>query len=404
VKDVTGRTSSSASVDKFKSCFRDRYRKLRGLIRKREGFGAPMDICSVASSSGDFRIVGMVREVSTTRRGKRVLELDDETGVVSVVVPQDVLPPDEVVLPDEVVGVAGRRGGGRGSLFADEVVFPSIPRTRRVNTAGEEVYAAFISDIHVGSNTFLPRVWERFLRFLRDGGGRKGGLRVVERLKYIVAVGDLVDGIGIYPGQEEELVIDEIERQYRELARILSPIPDHVELVLLPGNHDAVRPAEPQPAFSRAVQEIFLEEGVAPRFVGNPCFMRLEGVSVLAYHGRSMDDFLSMVPGFSYERPLDAMKLMLEKRHLAPVYGGRTPLAPEPEDFLVIEEVPDIFVTGHVHSVGVETYKGVLLINSSTWQAQTEFQKRHNFNPIPGKVPVVNLGSLEYRVLDFEKG
>jgi len=38
---------------------------------------------------------------------------------------------------------------------------------------------------------------------------------------------------------------------------------------------------------------------------------------------------------------------------------------------MVIDTVPDIFVTGHVHGAGLSHYKGVRLINASTWQSQT---------------------------------
>ena len=43
------------------------------------------------------------------------------------------------------------------------------------------------------------------------------------------------------------------------------------------------------------------------------------------------------------------MKHLLRARHLSPIYGSQTPIAPEMEDLLVIEDVPDIFHVGHVH-------------------------------------------------------
>ncbi len=60
---------------------------------------------------------------------------------------------------------------------------------------------------------------------------------------------------------------------------------------------------------------------------------------------------------------------------------------------MVIDTVPDIFVTGHVHGAGIAHYKGVRLINASTWQSQTSFQKMHNFNPDPAKLYLVHLGT-----------
>ena len=90
---------------------------------------------------------------------------------------------------------------------------------------------------------------------------------------------------------------------------------------------------------------------------------------------------------------------MLRKRHLAPVYGEKTPLASELEDYLVIDEVPDILHTGHVHVNRYKKYNGVHLINSGTWQTQTDFQKIKNIDPTPAQVSVIYKGS--YKQLDF---
>jgi DNA polymerase II small subunit len=157
-----------------------------------------------------------------------------------------------------------------------------------------------------------------------------------------------------------------------------------------PGNHDAVRPAEPQPAFPKDITDMFDSQVLS---VGNPCYVEIEGRLILSYHGRSMDDLIGGIQGLTYNNPLDAMKEMLRRRHLAPIYGGKTPIAPEKKDFLVIDTVPDFFVTGHVHGAGISDYRGVRLINASTWQAQTGYQRMHNFNPDPAKLPVVHLGT-----------
>jgi DNA polymerase II small subunit len=87
------------------------------------------------------------------------------------------------------------------------------------------------------------------------------------------------------------------------------------------------------------------------------------------------------------------MKEMLERRHVAPIYGMKTALAPERRDYLVVDRRPDIFITGHVHGANTEEYKGIRLIAASTWQDQTEFQRMHNFNPKPGYMPIVHLGT-----------
>jgi len=55
-----------------------------------------------------------------------------------------------------------------------------------------------------------------------------------------------------------------------------------------------------------------------------------------------------------------------------------------------------------VHTAGVSRYKDVLTVNSGTWQSQTEFQKRMNLRPTPAKATLVDLATMEYRILSFD--
>jgi DNA polymerase II small subunit len=167
---------------------------------------------------------------------------------------------------------------------------------------------------------------------------------------------------------------------------------------MMPGNHDAVRLAEPQPALPEEIRKLF---DPSVMFVGNPCYLQIEGRTILAYHGRSMDDFVSSVRNLKYSEPGDIMREMLRRRHMAPIYGGKTAIAPEQKDYLLIDRVPEIFVTGHVHACAIGEYRGIKLINASAWQSQTAFQRMHNQMPDPAKVPMIHLGTGEVWIEDF---
>jgi DNA polymerase II small subunit len=121
------------------------------------------------------------------------------------------------------------------------------------------------------------------------------------------------------------------------------------------------------------------------------------------YHGQSLDDVIATIPGLSYSKPAEAMKVLLKARHLAPIYGERTPIAPEQEDSMVITEVPDIFHSGHVHVTDVQSYRGTLVVNSGAWQAQTKFQQTMGITPTPGIAIVVNLATLQPFKQDFNQ-
>src|SRR5690606_2331287 len=106
----------------------------------------------------------------------------------------------ERLVPDEVAGVRGKVSD-EGSLFYGEQVFrPDVPVNHAPYVSKEPGRAVMISDVHVGSNTFLPDAWSRFADWLDES----------DEVEYLLIAGDLVDGIGVYPGQEHELVIPNI--------------------------------------------------------------------------------------------------------------------------------------------------------------------------------------------------
>jgi DNA polymerase II small subunit len=61
---------------------------------------------------------------------------------------------------------------------------------------------------------------------------------------------------------------------------------------------------------------------------------------------------------------------------------------------LVIDTIPDIMHSGHVHAFDVSSYRGTLLVNSGTWQAQTSFQANMGLEPTPSIIPIVDLSTL----------
>ncbi len=396
IKDLTGSSTCEGTIGDFKQYFNDRFKTLKKIIKEKRQMVGAREISSVNKVDGPIKIIGMVSDIRMTKNGHKMIVLEDESETISVLLGKDSnLASDSTVL-DEVIGIIGSKIRDGGLLLAEELVRPDVNVNRVQNRAKEQMYAAFVADIHVGSKMFLKEEFEDFLGWLAGNNGRMRD--VGEKVRYIIVPGDTVDGIGIYPEQEEELAIDDIYGQYEELARLLSKVPKRIQVIMLPGNHDAVRPAEPQPTFPKEIRELFSENVT---FLGNPSYFSLQGVEVLAYHGRSMDDFIKALPSLDYSEAIKIMIEMLKKRHLVPIYGGRTPIAPEHKDYLVIERIPDIFVTGHGHSTGMTKFRGITLINASAWQSQTNYQKMHNFIPDPAKVPIFNLHTGEATIMDF---
>ena len=242
---ITGSAGTTGSVTGHEDAvhyFRDRYNSLSSMIRGRM---TAMPIEALVKSPHRYRdeecnIIGMVADVRTTTRGHRLVEVEDPTGAIRVLFNKgkdDAFAEAERILPDEVLGVKGKLSSDGGLFFAEQFSRPDVPINNAPFKSDRPGKAVLISDVHVGSNTFLEEEWNRFADWLQDSDAG-----------YLLIAGDLVDGIGIYPGQEDELTIRNIYEQYDVFAGMLRDLPSRVRIVAAPGNHDVVRMAEPQPA------------------------------------------------------------------------------------------------------------------------------------------------------------
>ena len=368
IQDTSKKSYTSGELENLIAYFQSRYEKLANILVKRPEL----------------------------KNYTKVAEFEDDTGTIPILFSnknEEVFKEAEKLVKDEVIGVLADKNGDLA--IGNEIINPGVMRIPKKEM---DFSIVFLSDVHIGSLTFLEDAFTRFIDWINCEFGNEEQVKIAESVKYLVIGGDIVDGIGVYPNQEKELAIKDITQQYNEAARFLGNIRSDIKIIIAPGNHDASRVAEPQPAvpeeYAKALYELDNVE-----FISNPGVVSLDGINVLIYHGRSFDDLVMAVKEFTHEKNDLLMEELLKKRHLAPIYGERTPLASELEDYLVIDEVPDVFHTGHVHINTHKKYNGIHLINSGTFQTQTEFQKIYNIEPTPAEVPVLYKG--KYKCLKF---
>ncbi len=399
LQDTSKKSYTSGEISNLISYFESRYEKESKILLQRPELKLAQKIEEIGKDQSDLALILMVNEVRTTKKGHKLIEFEDDTGQIPVLFSKDnaeLISEAEKMVKDEVVGILATKMSGDNKLaIANQIIHPDVPRIPQIKM---DFGIVFLSDVHIGSKTFLPEAFERFIMWINCEYGNEEQVEIAKNVKYLIIGGDIVDGIGVYPNQEQELEIKDIRQQYDKAASYLGQIRNDIKIIISPGNHDASRVAEPQPAvpekYASALYELDNVE-----FISNPGYVSLDGVKVLIYHGRSFDDLAMSVKGFSHERNDILMEELLKKRHLAPIYGDRTPLASELEDYLVIEDVPDVFHTGHVHINTHRVYNGIHLINSGTFQNQTEFQKIYNIDPTPAEVPILDKGV--YKQLKF---
>jgi len=409
LKDPTPELQSKGTIDDFTHNFQDRYFRLRDIIAQRVDGKGITDIQYVNETSDSkskektVKIIGMVSNKTSTKSGNIALQVEDPTGHITVIIQQrdtKLLKKASMVLLDQVLVIEGNPVSSE-MFIATDLYPPDIPSNRRNSRAKEDISVLLLSDIHFGSKHFLEKVFRRVLDWLQGNEGDEEHVALAGSVKYIVINGDLVDGVGVYPNQLSEITIFDLDSQFNELNKLLQEIPNHISILIAPGNHDGVRVAIPRPAIDDRFLAPLHDAGLSITSLGCPSQVNLHGVNLLIYHGDSLVDIMGALSKPDIEASFTAMREMLRGRHLAPIYGKSTTVVAEPRDWLIIDEVPDILHCGHIHVTSVGSYRKTLMINSGTFQSQTEYQKLIGVVPTPGIVPLVNLKTLNVKTLNF---
>ncbi len=403
-------------VKDFVAHYKHRYEFMKTLLQQRTDL---QDVISLSRAlkreiMEEVSVIGMVYDKDYTANGNLLYTLEDPTGSLKLLINknnQKLFEMGEKICPDEIIGLKGKIKNKM--IFCDQVFFPDVPQSKgSLPCTSEEVYAAFISDIHFGSKKFLQEEFLRFVSWINGEVGTEKQRALALRVKYIFVLGDIVAGVGVYPGQEKDLALLDIREQYQLGASLFGKIRKDVQIIMCPGNHDAVRASEPQPPLERDYAEPLCQ---LPNLhlVTNPCYVNIHqskdfpGFTVLMYHGGSFHYYIDNVPALRINRARDnpgqVLRLLLQKRHLAPAHHASVYLPTSDSDTLIIHKVPDILVSGDMHRSDLSDYNGVKVINCSCWESKTEYQEKTGNNPDPCKVPLYSLQTREVKIFDFSK-
>jgi DNA polymerase II small subunit len=406
IRDINPEQTSGNITD-FVSYFRDRLEKIRIMLETNRknvyGFVKNLESMKTFTNGREVAIVGMVTNKIVTKNGNIMVVIEDETAEAKVIFmngtgmkTKELFEKAGNIANDEVIAIKGKVS----SVFvmASEIIWPDIP-IKEKKFSDKDNAIAFMSDVHVGSKLFLDKNFSYMLRWLN--GSIDKYMDLAGKVKYVVIAGDAADGIGVYPGQDKDLAIQDVYAQYKLLFNLIDAIPDYIHVFVLPGNHDAVQRAEPQPHLGADIISDFKKDNV--HVVSNPAYLKLDGFDVLAYHGTSLDSVISAIPNNSYARPEKAMVELLKRRHLSPIYGGNV-VVPSKKDNMVIDTIPDILHMGHIHKNGLTEYHGVDVINSGTWQGRTDFQIRQGHIPSPCVLPIFEEKAHRFTSINFGEG
>ncbi|MEM4296081.1 MAG: metallophosphoesterase [Candidatus Anstonellales archaeon] len=386
-RDITGKSRTRNTVKDFSRYFKSRIQRLSVFLKNKRHDYIDTTIKNAEKINDNISFIAIVTEKRETKNGNIIITAEDEEQEVTLIINKEseIFEDAKTIVPDEVLRFYCKPGK---FFIVKDFDRPTYDHARWP-LIESDVAIAYISDIHAGSKIMLSDLLIKFINNIRNPKDELAG-----KIKYVVIAGDLVDGIGIYPNQEQDLEIKDIYKQYEYLQAFLEQLPDYVEIIISPGNHDAVRRAEPSPAIDKKLLPI------KAYFVGNPAYVDIEGICHLIYHGTSLDSLIANIKGLNYINVAEAMKEQLKRRHLSPIYGIN-PIVPEEFDYLVIDKIPNVYHAGHLHRTDISKYFSTFLVNSGTFQDRTAYQLKQGHLPTPGKIPILELKTMKFSLWDL---
>jgi DNA polymerase II small subunit len=227
--DPTKEVCTTGSINEYLKYFQDRFERLKKILRKRMDAKntVPISVAIKARTKSKVNIIGMVTEKIESKE-RLFMKIEDLEASVTVLVSpnlsKEIIEKARSLLLDQVICIKAIKGNN-DLIIAKDFILPEVPQ-KTPHKASIPIYAALMSDLHVGSKKFMEKEFNRCLSWLKGEKGNDKIRDIAGRIKYLVIAGDIVDGIGIYPGQLEGLTITDIYDQYREAAKLFEQVPE----------------------------------------------------------------------------------------------------------------------------------------------------------------------------------
>jgi len=303
------------TTEKTIQFFIDRYEKIKKILNGRLDLINLVSVNKITSKSKKFSIIVMVKEKISDSNS---IVVEDLTGELIAKFQEKTSNLLEEIVLDEVVGLVCELG--TNGITVSNVIWPDLPLRRDVNKTKDDIFCLFISDIHMDSEQFNHKSYEKFLNWLNQTNYNNF---------YIFVLG------GVSSREEE-------------VKDFFSKLPKNSEKVFLRADVDPDLPG------------IFN--------ITAPSLIKLENIVFLLSHGELLEKYSNIW------RNLPAEKIMLnllKKRHMDPIFNSHTKIFDQ--DQFILDIIPDIFVSGHFHNPGILNYKGTTIISSGSFLTQPLF-------------------------------
>ena len=409
--DIPFKLPQEPNIKAFREMFIQRYHQLSQMIKK----NISPDITILNRNLQKNKIphtrvgvlIGMVQDTGVLHTNRFVINLEDPlTGkTTKCVIVQD--PPSfpgyRNIIRDTVVGIIGVLPknfieGELTALWGRDIIRPSF---RNHHFKPRDTYSKVlcISDIHFGSKKFANNLFSRLIAFLNKEIQVEDTFLNPETIDTIIVAGDLIDGI---KHTQNDIQIDNkssLENLYQDISVLFKKIPSRINIIIIPGEKDASQMVIPQPPIDKKVgRSLYSLSNVQNH--GNPLRMTINGMRFLIFHGQGYEQIFKDRLKLESHEMIKGMQELLEYRHLFPEYGPFYPIAPYSDDYLVIDTIPDIIITGHLHKSNHSMYKGIRIVSCGTFLR--DGKDNENLSSL-GVFPIIETKTGEIKMLDLKE-
>ncbi len=406
--------SDKPNIETFQQLFLNRYEQLSTILKNNIKEQTPLLKQNLTKEQipKDINgiLIGMVQDTRVLTTNKFVIQLENPKSEILtrcvMVQDSESFPGYRDILRDSVVGIIGVlpknfQGGYITAFWGKDIIRPSFQQKEfRATTDSHKIL--FVSDIHFGSQNFVRSVFAKLIKFLTLNDLDSQFQKLASEISTLMIVGDLVEGVGLFPDQRSAILYHSLQTQYEGLSVLLRDIPKNINIIVIPGEHDATQIPNPQPAIDKKIAKTLLELPNLKSF-GNPIRISIENMSILAFHGQKNEVLFEKHFHLDPINPIIGIQHLLEYRHLYPEYGSFNPIAPYKRDYLVIDEIPDVVVSGHFHQAHFNEYKGVKIITCGSFQREDHKRSKDIINTYLGVFPVLDTHTGEVEMIDLKK-
>jgi len=265
LKNLTTKPANLTTND-FIRFYNSKYEKMRDIITER----VKKDFISfdkLDNSRNEVYVIGIVKEIRT-EDNKKIIELEDLTGLITVVFDKEVdFEPDDVIA---IRGVSGR------PLIGKDIIYPDIPLRQPIKGTGK---ICVMSDLHLEEAPLDALI--NFLKWFKN-----------QNIRYLLVTGDVVD-------------LDRFNKLVSEY------IPDKT-VFLIPGNTDPVVGSEyPSLPIDIVTDAPLVRHGLTNDNIislSNPSMIEINNIKILLIH--------SFEQNMLNKRYLGKSKLILNEDYL----------------------------------------------------------------------------------------